>query len=57
MTSAFGLSVSVKKMKFMAVGHGVMEDRRLALDENKIDWVSEFPYLGSLVTDDGRIHT
>ena len=57
-TSAFGLSVSVKKTKLMVVGHGVMEeDRRpIALDEGRIEWVSEFPYLGSLVTHDGRIH-
>ena len=57
-TSAFGLSVNVQKTKLMVVGHGVSEkDRRpVVLDEGRIKWVSQFPYLDSLVTDDGRIH-
>lgn len=36
----------------MVVGHRVGEDERstpLALEEGSIEWVSEFPYLGSLI--------
>ena len=40
----------------MVVGHGVMEEEKLPLaldDDGTIEWVSEFPYLGSLIDDSG----
>ena len=58
-TRAFGLTVSLPKTKFMVVGHGVTDEDKLPLaleDEGIIEWVSEFPYLGSLIAEDGRSH-
>ena len=42
----------------MVVGHGVAEEEKLplALDDGSIEWVSEFPYLGSLMAESGRSH-
>ena len=57
-TKAFGLTVSLQKTKFMVVGRGVLEEEKLplALDDGCVEWVSEFPYLGSLIADNGRMH-
>ena len=51
------LTVSVPKTKFMVVGSGVSEEEKLplAVDDSLIEWVSEFPYLGSLIADNGRM--
>ena len=42
----------------MVVGYGVDEVDTLPLDlpGGSIDWVSEFPYLGSLIAESGRTH-
>ena len=43
----------------MVVGHGVTEEDKLPLpleDDRAVEWVSEFPYLGSVVAQDGRSH-
>ena len=54
---SFGLTLSFKKTKFMVVGCGVDEgDTPLDLPGGSIDWVSEFPYLGSLIAESGRAH-
>ena len=56
-TRAFGLTVSLLKTKFMVVGHGVTEEDKepLPLEEGgNVEWVSEFPYLGFLIAEDGR---
>ena len=56
---AFGLSVSLQKTKFMVVGHGVSDEDRLPLSLGQtdiIERVSSFPYLGSLMSEDGRSH-
>ena len=56
---SFGLTLSFEKIKFMVVGYGVDEGDTLPLDlpGGSIDWVSEFPYLGSLIAEsDGRAH-
>ena len=47
---SFGLTLSFEKTKFMVVGYGVDEGDMLPHDlpGGSIDWVSEFPYLGSL---------
>ena len=57
-TQSFGLTVSVQKTKFVVVDCGVEEDDTLhmALGESSIEHVSEFPYLGSLIAENGRSH-
>ena len=52
------LTVSIQKTKFMVDGHGVAEEEKLplAVDDGSIEWVSEFPYLGSLMAESGRSH-
>ena len=57
-TQSFGLTVSIQKTKFMVVGHGVAEEDKLplAVDDGSVEWVSEFPYLGSLMAESGRSH-
>lgn len=55
-TKALGLTVNLSKTKFMVVGHGVTEEDKLPLpleDDGAVEWVSEFPYLGSVVTQNG----
>ena len=54
-TQSFGLTVSIQKTKFMVVGHGV-EKLPLAVDDGSMEWVSEFPYLGSQIAESGRSH-
>ena len=56
---AFGLTVSLQKTKFMVVGHGVSDEDQLPLSlggADAIQRVNSFPYLGSLVSQDGRSH-
>ena len=42
----------------MVVGYEMKEDDKLslALDDGCIEWVSEFPYLRSLIAESGRTH-
>ena len=56
-TRAFGMTVSITKTKFMVVGSGMSDEEKLPItvDGGQIEWVSEFPYLGSLIADSGRI--
>ena len=57
--NAFGLSVSVQKTKFVVVGKGVSGEDQLPLslgDGDVIERVSSFPYLGSLMAENGRVH-
>ena len=56
-TKAFGLTVSIPKTKLMVVGCGVLEEdvEPITIEGGKIESVTEFPYLGSLVADNGRI--
>ena len=53
----FGMTVSVSKTKFMVVGSEVLEEEKapISVDGGQIEWVSEFPYLGSLIADSGRM--
>ena len=58
-TKALGLTVNLSKTKFMVVGHGVTEEDKLPLpleDDGAVEWVSEFSYLGSVVTQNGGMH-
>ena len=54
--SSLGLTVSFVKTKFMVVVTQVSdEDKRpLPVGNDFIDWVEQFPYLGSLLSDDRR---
>ena len=53
----FGITVSVPKTKFTVVGCAVTEEEKapIAVDNGLIEWVSEFPYLGSLIAVSGRM--
>ena len=55
--SDFGLRVSLPKTKQMVTGRLVEEgdQESVALDGGDIEVVSEFPYLGSLIADSGRM--
>ena len=58
-TRALGLTVSLNKTKFMVVGCGVTDEDRLPLpldDGGTVEYVSQFPYLGSLIAESGRSH-
>ena len=55
-TKVLGLTVNLSKTKFMVVGHGVTEEDKLPLpleEDGAVEWVNEFPYLGSVVAQDG----
>ena len=53
----FGLTVSIEKTKFMAVGWGVTDSdlEPISVNGGTVEHVHEFPYLGSLIAEDGRI--
>ena len=43
----------------MVARHGVTEEEKLILpldDDGVVEWVSELPYLGSVVAQDGQSH-
>lgn len=53
MTRVFGLTVSIPNTKFIVVGKSeALEEEKLPIegDGGMIDWVSEFPYLGTLIS-------
>ena len=56
-SSEFGLNVSLPKTKQMVTGRLVEESDRdsVALDGGDVNVVCEFPYLGSLIADSGRM--
>ena len=56
-SSRFGLTVSSTKTKHMVTGRLAEESDRepIEVDGGMIDGVKEFPYLGSVVADSGRI--
>ena len=55
--SAFGLTVSITKTKFLVSGHDVQGSDKtpINLPEGSIENVDEFPYLGSLVASNGKV--
>ena len=57
--SSFGLKANLGKTKFMAVGaDDSLEDRcPLGVCGGEIEHVSEFPYLGSIISTDGHCHS
>ena len=53
----FRMTVSLQKTKFLHAGQDVQDDERLPIGirDASIEHVDEFPYLGSLVSSNGRI--
>ena len=53
------MTVSLEKTKLMVTGYGIEDNGQvpIAVGESEIECVKQFPYLGSLVTSDGRIDT
>ena len=49
--SSLGLTVSFPKTKFMVIGNTVAH---LVVGDGLIEWVEQFPYLGSLISGNGR---
>ena len=51
----FGLTVNVFKTKFLVVGHEVQDSEMLPMraDDDSIECVKEFQYLGSIIAADG----
>ena len=56
-SSDFGLTVSIPKTKHMVSGRSVEESDRepIAIEGGVIDAVDKFPYLGSLISNSGRM--
>ena len=56
--SSFRLSVSFSKTKFMVVGSPVAAEEKypLVVADGFINWVNHFPYLGSLISENGRVY-
>ena len=57
MGSRFGLTVSCTKTKHMVTGRLALDSDRepIEVDGGQIECVKEFPYLGSMIADSGRI--
>ena len=57
--SDFGMTVSIQKTKFMVVGRGIGDEdlQPIAIEGGEIENVKEFPYLGSLIAENGSIDT
>lgn len=55
--SNFGMTVSIQKTKFMVVGSGIGDEdlKPIAIEGGEIENVKEFPYLGSLIAENGSI--
>jgi len=55
--SSPGLIISFVKTNFTVVGNVVSDEekRPLAVGNDLIEWVEQFPYCGSLISDDGRV--
>ena len=54
---SFGLTVSINKTKFMVIGSNITHEDKLPIkvEDGTIEHVSEFQYLGSVITESGRI--
>ena len=54
---SLGLTVSFPKTKFMVIGNIVADEEKchLVVGDCLIKWVEQFPYLGSSISDNGRI--
>ena len=58
MASSFGLTVSMTKTKLLVAGYGVAaaDCSDLAVGNERVEAVTSFPYLGSVITPDSRTH-
>ena len=54
---SFGLTVSINETKFMITGSNITQEDRLTIkvEVGTIEHVSDFQYLGSVITESGRI--
>ena len=54
---SFGMTVSINKTKFMVIGSNITHEDKLPIkvEDGTIEHVSEFQYLGSVITESGRI--
>ena len=53
--SAWGLTINIQKTKAMAVGVNSSRDGIVVPDRGTIETVRSFPYLGSIIADDGML--
>ena len=54
----FGMTVSLEKTKIMVTGREATDEDKVAFQlggDGVVEYVNEFPYLGSLVADSGRM--
>ena len=53
------MKVTFEKTKFMVAAHGIQAKDRLPLQivDIRVEHVSDFPYLGSVVASEGRVDT
>ena len=53
----YGMKINLKKTKVMRITHTNNKNMKITIDGIRIETVSEFKYLGSIITDDGRCET
>ena len=50
----YGMKINLKKTKVMRISHTTNKNVKITIDGTRIEAVTEFKYLGSIITDDGR---
>ena len=53
----YGMKINLKKTKVMRITHTINKNIKITIDGVRIKAVTEFKYLGSIITDDGRCET
>lgn len=53
--NSLGLTVNTAVHKFLVTGCDVMKEVRMAATILSIEYISDFPYFGSLIVDSGRL--
>ena len=55
----FGLMASIPKTKLAVSGYGIEEEDRksIVVRGGEVECVKEFPYLGSVIMSNGRLHS
>ena len=53
----YGMKINLKKTKVMRITHTSNKNIKIIIDGIRIEAVTEFKYLGSIITDDGRCET
>jgi len=52
-TREFGMKINVKKTKVMCISHKGNNKLKIYVDGQQVEQVSQFRYLGSLISEDG----